>query len=139
MSTPEQQYTALKAIRDQLAGRKNVRVLVIEDDPEDAELICASLRRNSITPIVAKNGEEGVRMTAEDGFFVIFLDWKLIGMSGLETLKAIKYGSSDHKVIVLTGAFKPDELLTVALQHGAVCVMAKPLTQQQIELIFGSP
>jgi len=76
-------------------------------------------------------------MLEHNDFSVVFMDWRMVGKTGVEALKTLRNTSSAH-LIVLTGLATDDDA-AMALAHGAAAVMAKPLTDEHIKLIFGTP
>jgi len=81
------------------------RILIIDDDEEDREIITFSLNENGIKDIIyASTGEEGIQLAKEHKPDVILLDTQLPGMNGFETCQKIKYKENiETKVIILTG------------------------------------
>ena len=69
---------------------------------------------------------EAVRLVREKQFDVVVLDMKMPGMSGLETLVAIKDEQNSLPVIVMTGhgSIKDGEM---ALKKGAADYLIKPI------------
>lgn len=135
---PEQQRKSLLAIQQSLVARESVSVLIVDDSVNDAEITSNQLALHGIQTSIAPSGDVAFQMVQSNGFVVVFLDWRLIGRSGLETLKQIKRASQGCSVIVLTGV-ATDQDVGIALENGAAAVMSKPLTDEQIELIFGLP
>lgn len=143
MMTPKAQQDAIEAIRKSLLSShsRDLRVLLIEDDETDASLIIKVLSDFNLSVTWVKTIDEALRPIATSDFWVVFLDMKLSGgQSGLDFLSAVKSIRTDYRVVVLTGAFSEDsEECKQALRQGAVAVMLKPITAEQIRLIFGSP
>lgn len=135
---PEQQRKSLLAIQQSLTDRKSISVLIVDDSIDDAEITRDRLSQHNIQTSIAPSGDVAFQMVQSNGFVVVFLDWRLIGRSGLETLKQIKQASHGCAVVVLTGV-ATDQDVGIALENGAAAVMSKPLTDEQIELIFGLP
>lgn len=135
---PEQQRERLLELQKSLTSVDEIHVLIVDDDQGDAEMAQSKLQQYGIQSEIALNGIMAVDSIERNGFMLVFLDWKLIGRSGLETLKAIKAKSQKCVVVILTG-IATDSDAAVALEHGAALVIAKPLTDESIKLIFGRP
>lgn len=80
-------------------------VLVVDDDVDMAEMIELLLHEAGYRVITAEEGQEALRMIAEEMPHVILLDMKMPGMNGWEFARECraKYG---HRVpiVVLTAA-----------------------------------
>jgi len=112
--------------------------LIVDDDNHDSILAKNSLNFFGVMADVAENGDAAVKRIKENNYAVIFLDWRLIGKSGRVTLMEIKSIAPKCVVIVLTGAAYSEDV-SEALKLGAAAVMLKPLTEENVKLIFGSP
>lgn len=138
MIDPEEQRKRLLAIQDSLSERTDFPVLIVDDDEQDLFLTHAKLKEINVNSVTVKSGEVASEMIKQGGFAMIFLDWKLSGTSGLNTLKLVKAKCPDCIVIILSGVTSQDDSLT-ALKNGAAAVMSKPITDEQIRLIFHTP
>lgn len=66
------------------------RVLVVDDQPENRELMCYLLEAFGHTTFSAVDGEEGVAVAAELRPDLIVMDLQMPKMSGLEAAVALK-------------------------------------------------
>lgn len=111
------------------------RILVVEDNPDDAVLVQRAFHGDAFRFEVAKNGEEALKRLTQgspngDGFpSLILLDLFLPGMNGFEFLTAIKKHPRASKipVVILTASDKEDDAAR-SLEFGAVKYLRKPLT-----------
>jgi len=137
--TSEEQRQVIERIRQSLTGSSG-KILLIEDIQEDAELAISVLKGAGLVTVWAKDAKEAFDAVRQTNYWVILLDLKLHNVSGIEVLRTIKDIKADSRVIVLTGAYDRDsEECKEALRQGAVWVMLKPLTAEQIGLIFSQP
>ncbi len=68
--------------------KKMKRILMIEDDPEMAELITRSLKNKfSCATYIANDPFEAMNLMSENFYDLIILDWQLPGLNGYETLQ----------------------------------------------------
>lgn len=101
------------------------RVLLVDDEAEFLRSMTPALRRRGMEVSTAGNGQEGLDVLAETVVDVVVLDMKMPGLSGMETLKAIKRSWPLVEVIVLTG--HPSlETAVEAVKHGAYDFLVKP-------------
>jgi len=99
---------------------QEVRVLVIEDNPEDRELLQRQLRKSGLAEGICfiSDGKEALKFIADnsvvlgENLMVIFLDLKLPGLDGLELLRKIRKNpeSAAIPVIVMTSSQRPSDL-----------------------------
>jgi len=98
-----------------------VRVLVIEDDPFDSELLLRQLRKKGVDNHVKfiSDGQEALDflnqpsfISSADSLIAIFLDLKLPSLSGLDILRGIRIRKEfQHTpVIVMTSSNDPKDL-----------------------------
>lgn len=139
--TPEEQHKAIAKIRVALEGRKPpIETLVVEDDTSDAEITISRIRAFGLIAHWARDTVEVQNYLSTHNPWLTFLDLKLGDASGINVLDWIKSVKPDSRVVILTGAFQHDsEECKESLKRGAIAVMLKPLTEQQIQLIFGTP
>jgi two-component system sensor histidine kinase/response regulator len=93
-----------------------MRVLVVDDNPSAREILAAMLGAMDFNVVTAASGEEGlelVRSSTDNPFRLVLLDWKMPGMSGTETAKAIRSDATiktDPRIVVIT-AFGREEVI----------------------------
>lgn len=79
------------------------RVLIVDDDALLLETLAINLDDNGIQTETAESGEAAMRRLSQDANFdLVILDWKMPGMSGLDTLKAMNAAGLDLPAIILT-------------------------------------
>lgn len=101
-------------------------VLVIEDDPDIADLISLYLKRDGIETILEPDGEKGLAKLAESEPDLVVLDINLPGMDGYEVLQNIRR-ERDIPVILVT-ARQEDEDAILGFGMGADDYVSKPFS-----------
>ena len=83
---------------------REIKVLVVDDDPEIIPLLQAMLRAERCTLLPAYDGEEGLTIARSEHPDAILLDLMMPGMSGFEMLERLRTDAetADTPVIVLT-------------------------------------
>ena len=66
------------------------RILMIEDNPDNLELMRYLLKAFGHTPLTAEEGAEGIELARRENPDLIICDIQLPGMSGYEVAKALK-------------------------------------------------
>jgi two-component system cell cycle response regulator DivK len=86
-----------------------MKVLVVEDNPLNMELVLEILNTNDYTSDKATDGNEAVRKAENKAYDLILMDIELPGMDGVEAAKIIKSKHKNVPVIALTSyAMKGD-------------------------------
>ena len=104
------------------------RVLVIEDNPLNLELIVDLLEAKDFSVLQARNAEEGLRLARDAGPDLVLMDLSLPGMDGLAATQRLKADPATRPlpVIALTAhAMKGDE--AAALAAGCDGYLTKPI------------
>lgn len=117
-------------------NRTNASILIVEDNPDHAELIEGTIRdcEPGIRILNLKNGEEALQhlgiLKAQNAPApdLIFMDIKMPRMNGIETLIALKQDiyMRDIPVIMLSTSTNESEM-RICLKSGAEVYLAKPL------------
>lgn len=102
-----------------------MKILIVDDEPQVAEVLARSLAREGHTAEVAHSGEEALRRLGVAEPDALFLDVSMPGMNGLDVLAEVKRRRPSLPVVVITGHATPDEMDEVR-RLGAVDVIAKP-------------
>jgi len=104
------------------------RILVVEDNPLNLELVADLLEANDFVVACARTGEEGRRLAREQPPDLILMDLSLPGLDGLAATKALRaeLATRHLPIIALTAhAMKGDKEL--ALQAGCDGYLTKPI------------
>ncbi|MDQ1261192.1 MAG: DNA-binding transcriptional activator CusR [Euryarchaeota archaeon] len=103
------------------------RILIIEDDPEHAELIRMGFRRHDEFFLdFASSGEEGLRLIAGSAYDLISVDLVLPGIGGLDVLVRIRKLDQDVPVVMVSG-HGTTEMAVVAFENRATKYVVKSL------------
>ncbi len=119
---------------------EEVEILLVEDNPSDAELTLRALKKHNLANNVqlVKDGAEALEFIFATGSYsgrnisqkpkVVLLDLKLPKVSGLEVLKAIKADERTKlvPVVVLTSS-KEERDLVDSYKLGANSYITKPV------------
>lgn len=112
------------------------RILIIDDDFEVCETMESLITRLTHACDAAHTLDEGLRLTRETDYDVIFLDVRLPDGNGLDILPKLKGGSNPPEVIILTGKGDPDGA-ELAIEGGVWDYLLKPSSVREISLTLG--
>ena len=99
---------------------ENLKVLLIEDEKEVAELYRLKLSLDGYSVFVAEDGAMGLKKAIEDKPDLIFLDIKMPGMDGFEVLTHLRQNNVTKKTpIVILSNFDEQEMIEKGLSLGA--------------------
>jgi len=109
------------------------KILVIEDNPVEVETIKARLKQKNYQVLIAKNGEEGLRLAEEEQPDLIFMDMILPGMHGLEATIKLKQNpeTKDIPVVALT-VMDSSEFVATCFKEGVTAFIRKPYNFNEI-------
>lgn len=111
---------------------KNATILIIDDDDEIRYSLSRVLSSGNFVITEAASGEEGVAAVkkgpAPD---LIFLDIRMGGMSGIETLQHIR-GVNPKQLVVLMTAFGTAQTAIEAMKFGAFDYIMKPFDPAKV-------
>lgn len=77
------------------------KVLVIEDNGDNAKIITYALERSGYTVLLAVTGEEGIETALRERPLFILMDINLPGIDGIETTKRIRASAADGKIPII--------------------------------------
>src|SRR5438128_1052875 len=112
-----------------------MEIMIVDDEPQVAEVLATSLRRQGHSTTVVHSGREALDRLKSVAFDALFLDVSMPGMNGLDVLAEVRRRRPSLPVVVITGHATPDEVEQVK-KMGAVDVIEKPapLTHYQLAL-----
>ena len=100
-------------------------VLVVDDDPGVREMLSDVISEQKYKVVAVENGERAVGELERQHFDLVFLDLVLPGMSGPETLSAIKQKDEKAIVAIITG-YGDDPIAMEAMALGPLLMIRKP-------------
>ena len=77
------------------------KVLVVEDNKDNLDLISYALKRGGYEVIAAGTGEEGVELAIREKPFFILMDINLPGIDGLEATRRIRDSEADGRIPII--------------------------------------
>jgi two-component system response regulator PilR (NtrC family) len=111
-----------------------LRILIVDDEEVLRDVLDAVLRREGFDVLMAASGEEALaRLDEDDNVDLVILDIMLPGISGIDTLRAVRISNPTLPVIVIT-AFSSIDGAIEAMKHGAFHYIPKPFKNEEVVL-----
>jgi DNA-binding NarL/FixJ family response regulator len=80
-----------------------MRCLVVDDDPQDRELVTRAVGRAGHEAAIAQDGKAAVELAKNERFDVALVDLGMPGMDGVAVLKALRTACPDLRLLVVSG------------------------------------
>ncbi len=111
-----------------------VPVLLVADDDEDIlAMVQFRLARSGFEVVVARDGEEALRLAREQHPDLAVLDWMMPKATGLEVLRALRAGAETAGIpVVLLTARASEADIQAGFDAGADDYIAKPFSPQEL-------
>ena len=110
-----------------------VRVLVVDDDEVTCNLLDEVLSKEGYAVDKALDGQEAIDKGEHKSYDVVLTDIKMIGVDGLEVLRAYRQKSPQTIILMMT-AFGSIETAIRAIKEGAYDYVSKPFKLEEIKL-----
>ena len=114
--------------------RARWHILVVDDEEAMTESLAAWLREDGYTVDTASSGREAIEKAHAREYAIYFLDLKMPGLDGIETMMEIRKLQKDASVIIITAYATVDTAIT-AMKEGAQEYVVKPCHPQEISLL----
>ena len=111
------------------------RVLIIDDDELVRSVNALMIRSFGLEPLIAPDGHSGLAAFREDpeSFDIVLLDLLMPGLTGEETLVALRAVRPDVRVLIVSGHSADDILQRQAGGAGALAFLHKPFKRSALE------
>ncbi|SMO87424.1 two-component system, unclassified family, sensor histidine kinase and response regulator [Saccharicrinis carchari] len=111
----------------------NNKILIVDDNPKNLQVLAALLAENNYSVEVALNGKSAIKWLQVATFDAILMDVMMPEINGFETCETIKKDArhADIPVIFLT-ARTDVESVTEGFERGGVDFITKPFNQKEL-------
>lgn len=106
-----------------------LKALVVDDDEDFRELLCAFLGGHGVEAVQARHGHEALSIVDFEIPDVVFLDHRMPGLTGAQIARSLRATGHKTTVVLVTGESPIDEIANAA---GTPWRLAKPLTTQDL-------
>jgi DNA-binding NtrC family response regulator len=111
------------------------RIVLIAEDEEKMRRILEVNLQNQYRVLLAKDGEEALRLFKENEINLLLTDMKMPGRDGLSLLHEVKRFRPEIPVILIT-AYGTIESAINAMKEGATDYLLKPIQMDEVELLI---
>lgn len=105
-------------------------MLVVEDEKELARLVVRELEAAGHRVLLAEDGEEALRLRAEERPDAVVLDWMLPRLNGLEVLRRIREEAPTPILMLTARSEEIDRVM--GLEVGADDYLTKPFSMREL-------
>ena len=102
----------------------SVKILLIDDETDYSETVGFWLMANGYQVRTASSGIDGLKAIEDDVPDIVFLDFLMPGMGGIETLREIRRKNTELPVIMVT-AYAAEEKMKEAEKMGISGIFPK--------------
>lgn len=102
-------------------------ILIVDDDQMNRELLSRRLARGGYTSKSVESGEKALELMGEKRFDLVLLDYMMPGLSGLDTLQAIKENPQMRATpVIMLSASDATDVMVRCILSGAEDYVSKP-------------
>ncbi len=109
--------------------------LVVDDSPYNRAILSSILRKKNLTVEIAEDGEKAIELFKKSDPDIVFLDYVMPKLNGVETLREIRKLKPSVITIIVT-SISASEDVEEARSAGANGYILKPYTLEKIYSIL---
>jgi signal transduction histidine kinase/ActR/RegA family two-component response regulator/HPt (histidine-containing phosphotransfer) domain-containing protein len=113
---------------------KGGRVLAVDDNRENLLVLRSLLRRTLLTVDTVSSGSECLEKVRRNNYHLIFMDYMMSGMDGIETFRRLREENKNFTVpVIALTADARREMKQRFLEEGFTSCLAKPVMWRDLE------
>lgn len=116
---------------DRYSSEPNCSILLVEDEPDMAQVVQAWLQSQRYNVDMVGTGEEALEVLKKKQYDVIILDWMLPGISGVEVCRSYRSERGDAPIMMLTNKSTSVEK-QYGLDSGSDDYLTKPFNLREL-------
>lgn len=108
-------------------------VLIADDSPTDQHVLARALENHGFETLIARDGQEAIRLAGERSPDVILMDIVMPGMNGYQATRRLAQDPATSSIPILIISTKTQEADRVwGLRQGAVQYLTKPVSEEEL-------
>ena len=108
-------------------------VLIADDSPTDQHILSRALEKHGFETVLAKDGEEAIRLAEQRSPDVILMDIVMPGMNGYQATRHLAHNPATAGIPIVIVSTKTQEADRVwGLRQGAVRYLTKPVSDDEL-------
>lgn len=112
---------------------KKIRILVVDDQPDNLSILCDYLNMAGFHTFIARNGQSAIRKAAFAKPHLILLDVMMPGLDGFETCRRLKSDPETRDIpVIFMSALSDTNDKIRGFESGAVDYITKPFKQEEV-------
>lgn len=120
-----------------LKRQEMARILFVDDDPHTLETLDKSTQLLGHQAIIAKSGEEALKLAAVHSPDLIMTDMRLPDMNGLALIEQLRQNDATASVPVVVLSASPEvDIAQLSEQAGADSFLSKPIRLQTLQNVI---
>ena len=118
----------IKDVLDKGGHMQKPRILIVDDEKEARDILKSFIENRFVCDLEeAVDGKAAIEKARKNQPDIVFLDIKMPGISGIETIAEIKKISPQSRIMVIS-AWKSMDVVNQAIQMGASDYIGKPVS-----------
>jgi two-component system copper resistance phosphate regulon response regulator CusR len=117
--------------RTEAAGAREMKILVVEDEPKTGSYLKQGLSESGFTVDLARDGNDAVHVATTDDYDLVVLDVMLPGRDGWSVLRALRDAGKSMPVLFLTARDRVEDRVK-GLELGADDYLIKPFAFSEL-------
>jgi len=109
------------------------RILIVEDEAPQAEMLAYNLEKEGFEVAVVTSGEDGLALARAGSFDAVILDWMLPELSGIEVCRQLRGEAATRELPILMLTARGEEEDRVrGIETGADDYLVKPYSLREL-------
>jgi CheY-like chemotaxis protein len=112
--------------------RDDVKILIVDDDPDMRRLFEASLRPEGYSLVSVGDGEKALAAVERERPALVILDYRLPGMTGVDVCRNIRTHADPHisrvPIVMVTATVREEKDIVGSFGSGVTDYLIKPIT-----------
>ncbi len=127
-----QALPAKKRVDRVYASLKGKRVLIVDDNQTNRQILEHQTRRWGMDPHVVASGQEALQRLAQEQYDLAILDVQMPEMDGIELASRIRKQLPEKPPLIMLTSLDQSDVLQEMRQKGVAAVLTKPVKRDQL-------